>query len=75
MTTKSMEFETTPFKVGSSKAIKNKVSDNVLDKVSTGRIIWHLVKRHKFGLVATWAIVVTIQWAFPPAFDILTSLI
>lgn len=75
MTTKTMDFETTPFKPGSIKVMRDKVSDSVLDKVSTSRIFWHLVKRHKFGLVSLWAVVITITWMFPPVWDILGSLI
>lgn len=64
---KAMSYETTPFKVGSSpKAIKNKAGDNTLDRVSTSQIVWHLVKRHKFGLVSTYAIILTAVWVFPP---------
>ncbi len=74
--TKTMDLLETPFKMGSStRAIKNTVSDNVLEKVTTKRIIWHLVKRHKFGLVSIWAVIITVLWAFPPATDILVSLI
>lgn len=63
---KSMEFIDTPFKVGSVKGIKSKAQNNVLNNVSTGQIIWHVVKRHKFGLVSTYAIILTAVWMFPP---------
>jgi hypothetical protein len=75
MTTKTMEYEATPFKAGSLKTIKNKVSDGALDKVSTSWILWYLLRRHKFGLVSAWAIVITISWAFPPFWSIIGSLI
>lgn len=77
MTTKSMELldSPLPFKANSGRAIKNKIGDNVMDKFSSGHIIWYLAKRHKFGLVATWAVVITVLWAFPPLPDILLSLI
>ncbi len=73
--TKTMDFETMPFKTGSLKAMKNKVGDNLLDKIGTSQIIWYLIKRHKFSIVAMWAVVITITWAFPPFWDILGSLI
>jgi len=74
--TKSMDLLETPFKMGTSaRGLKNKVSDDMLSKVTTQRIIWHLVKRHKFGIVATWAVIITVLWAFPPATDILVSLV
>lgn len=72
--TKAMSYELTEPKVGNAKAIKSKVTDNVLDKVSTSRIVWHLVKRHKFGIVATWAVLITALWIFPPLPDVLTGL-
>lgn len=76
MTTKSMDLLEVPFKTNSTaKKIKDNLDSSVLYRISTSQIIWHLVKRHKFGLVSTWAVVVTIQWMFPPAFDMLTSLI
>lgn len=73
--TKAMDFEATPFKLGSAKTMKNKVSEDLLSKVSTSRIIWHLVKRHKFGLVSIWAILITLTWVFPPIWDLLGSMI
>ena len=75
MTTKSMEFRTTPFKVGSSaKELKTKASNDLLKKISTGGIIWHLVKRHKFAIVSTYAIILTAVWAFPPLPDLILAL-
>lgn len=76
MTAKSMEMLDKPFKVtGTSRDIKNKVGDNVLSRISTSAILWHLVKRHKFGLVLTWAILMTISYIFPPVWDILATMI
>jgi hypothetical protein len=71
---KSMEFIDTPFKVGSVKGIKSKAQNNALDSVGTGQIIWHLVKRHKFGLVSTYAIILTAVWLFPPLPHIIMAL-
>lgn len=73
--TKSMDLIETPFKIGGIKRIKDKVSDNLLDKVSTQRILWYLVKRHKFSIVMAWAVIITVTWAFPPFWDILGSLL
>lgn len=73
--TKTMSYEATPFKVGSGKAIKNKVTNEALNEISTGQLVWHIIKRHKFGLVMTWAIIITISYIFPPVWDILGSLI
>ena len=63
---KSMEFIDTPFKVGGGKNIKSKKQSNALNDVGTGQIIWHLVKRHRFFLVSTYAVILTAVWVFPP---------
>lgn len=71
---KTMDFIEPTFKTGKVSDMKNKVSDDLLSKVTTSRILWHLVKRHKFTIVSAWAVVITISWAFPPFWDILGSL-
>lgn len=73
--TKSLDLIDTPFKMGSVKAMKKNISEDLLSKVNTSRIIWHLVKRHKFGLVTLWAVLITITYMFPPVWDILGSVI
>lgn len=70
-----MDFVETGSKAGSIKGMKNKVSDDYLSKITTSRIFWHLVKRHKFGLVSMWAVLITITYMFPPVWDILGSLV
>lgn len=72
---KTMDFEPTPIKNGKVKDIKNKVSTQYLDQIGTGKIVWHLVKRHKFGLVTIWAILMTVSYIFPPVWSILGSLV
>lgn len=73
--TKSLNLLETPFKLGSTRAIKKKVSNNHLDEIATGQILSHLIKRHKFGLVTAWAVLVTISYVFPPVWDILGSMV
>ncbi len=73
--TNTMDFLPTGSKTGTVREMKNKVSDDYLSKISTSRIFWHLTKRHKFGLVATWAVLITITYMFPPVWDILGSLV
>ena len=58
-----MEYETTGKKVNKDTA-KN-VRNYSLKSVGTGAIIWHLVKRHKFGLMTLYALVMTLQYIFP----------
>lgn len=62
-----MEANTTPKK-------QPKKSTKDLEKLSTATIIWHVVKRHKFGLVSTWAAIVTTLYLFPTAPAALISL-
>lgn len=73
--TKVMDFETTPFKAGKVKDMKKNVSNDYLKGISTGTILWHLVKRHKFGLVSIWAIFITLTYLFPPIWDILFAVV
>lgn len=73
--TKTLDLLEMPMKTGSAKAMKSAASDNYLQRISTSKILWHVVKRHKFGLVATWAVIITISYMFPPFWDILGSLV
>jgi len=36
-----------------------------LKSLSTVDILWHLVQRHKFGLVAFYAVIITMLFLFP----------
>lgn len=58
-----MNYKETPIKKpkvsGTTLALKG------LDRVSTTKIIWYLVRRHKFALVITWAIVITLLYLMP----------
>lgn len=58
------------FKAGRSKDIVSAQVDETLRGIKTPTILFHLVKRHKFGLVLTWAVVITISYLFPPVWDI-----
>ncbi|MBA3679087.1 hypothetical protein H0W80_02765 [Candidatus Saccharibacteria bacterium] len=67
-----MQYEETPTK--NSKGLGKAVKDNDLEKINTGAILWHLVKRHRFSLVTVWAIVITILYMFPFVPDMILSL-
>lgn len=45
-----------------------------LERVSTSSIMWYIVKRHKVGLLGTWAVIITVLYIFPPLPDILMSM-
>lgn len=55
--------------------ILSKNNDSVLDKIGTGFILWHLLRRHKFELVVVWAVLVTITFIFPPVWSILADIL
>ena len=73
--TKTLDLLEMPMKTGSAKAMKKNAGDMYLQKISTSQMLWHLIKRHKFGLVSIWAILMTISYMFPPFWDILASLV
>lgn len=67
-----MQYDKTGEKVNKDTA-KNEANYD-MNGIGTGRILWHLVKRHKFGLVTTWAITITVLYLFPFAPDLFMSL-
>ena len=68
-----MKYEKTGQKTNKDTA--NNAKEYALRNVGTGTLLWHLIKRHKFGIVATYAVVLTAVWVFPPLPDLITSLI
>lgn len=68
-----MTYEETPVK--KSKLDPKKLALKELERVGTGSIIWYLVKRHKTGLLATWAVLMTALYMFPPLPDVLFGLL
>lgn len=56
-----MNYETT----GKQKISKKAAVNESIKNVSTGAIIWALVKRHKFALVSIYAVILTILYLFP----------
>lgn len=47
----------------------------IANQVSTGSLVWLLVKRHKVGLLAIGNIILVLNWAFPAWPDMLLGLI
>ena len=60
-----MGFEETEISKKPSKTAINKAAKEDLDQFTTGRIIWHLVKRHKFGLTAAYAVTISVFYFLP----------
>jgi hypothetical protein len=64
---KAMQFEDIPLKKVSKTALKNEVKkerENNINMMSTTQIMWHLVGKHKYGLVLTYAIISTTLFFF-----------
>lgn len=66
-----MQYEETPIKT------KVTAKDNALKELArlgTLSILWFIVKRHKFGLLATWAVIMTALVLCPPLPQIIIGL-
>lgn len=57
-----------------SKVTKKRSAELEIDRLNTFEIIWHLVKRHKFGLVSIWAVIITVLYLMPFLPDVILSL-
>lgn len=68
-----MQYEETPIK--KSKVSKKTLALKELDTLNTSSILWFVIKRHKFGLVSTWAILVTLFYLVPFLPDALLGLL
>lgn len=51
------------------------VAIKMAERLSTGRLIWLLVKRHKVGLLAIGNIVLVLNWVFPAWTTFVSSLV
>ena len=67
-----MGYEETPIK--KVKLTKKMALDNGLGRVSTISILWFVVKRHKLGLMGTWATVATALFFVPSLPTMIISL-
>lgn len=73
---KAMAYEMTgSTKVKDIKGAKKWHLSKELEDVSTARILFYLVVRHKMQLLVVWASYLTLQWMYPPFTDTLVSLI
>lgn len=69
-----MDYEQT--KVNNNvKAASSKMLQLAASKLSTGSLIWLLVKRHKVGLLITSNALLLISFVFPPWLDMIISLV
>lgn len=68
-----MTYEETSIKKG--KGLGKSVAIKATETLGTGTILWLLVKRHKVGLLGTWAVIITVLYIFPPLPDMVLSLL
>lgn len=59
-----LKYEATPIKKAKGGTVKRALLSDV-DHLSTPTILWFLVKRHKVGILGTWAVVMSILYFFP----------
>ena len=64
MLAKAMQYETTPVSLPKGDKIKQMILKEA-NRLSTSELVWMLVKRHKFGLVTTYAIVLSVLYITP----------
>lgn len=76
MTTQTMDLLDSPAKLKMNKReVKSKLSTAVLDKFGTGQMLWHITKRHKFGIVLFWAGYMTLVNFVPFFNDLVISFV
>lgn len=72
-----MNYVETPVKKISTKTVKNikrKETSHELSKVSTLTMVWFLVRKHKYFLVSTYAIVISVFYFIPTTPQFILSL-
>lgn len=60
-----MKYEKIPVNIKPSKESIKSDQARELNRLSTSAILWHLVKRHKFGLVSFYAVAITVLYLMP----------
>lgn len=69
-----MTYETTKVKNNVKEATKNQQIE-AAKGLSTSRLLFIVVARHKFGIVAAWAVIMTLVYVFPFLPDLAFTLI
>ncbi len=72
---KAGDYIDSPTKIKASKGTTKANLLKLADQLSTGAIIWLLVKRHKVGLLTIGNIILVLNWAIPAWPEIVKSLI
>jgi hypothetical protein len=55
-----MTFEKTPISREVSKTAVDKALDELFNVAPSRKIIWRMIKRHRFGLMTSYAVVISI---------------
>lgn len=67
-----MKYEETPVK--KSKLSRQQIAKESISGLSTSTILWTLIKRHKYGLVCTYAVILTVLYLMPFVPDMIFSM-
>lgn len=70
-----MEYEQTKVKPSDTLAIQKNVMVKAAKRLSTSRLLWIIIVRHKFAIVSIIAALSLVGQIFPPFWDIVKSLI
>lgn len=66
-----MTYEKTGKKVNSETGAR--AVDYMVNHTSTSLLLWYIIKKHRFAVVASWAILITVLYVFPPLPDLIMS--
>lgn len=73
-TAQAMDYEVTG-KTKPSKGTGKRVAIQAAEQLSTTRLLWILVTRHKVALLALGNVILVLNWAIPEWTEIVKSLI
>lgn len=68
-----MTYEKTGKKV--NKDTGNNALYHIVKTNSTSKLIWYITRKHKTGLFAAWAVLMTLLYVFPALPDVVLSLV
>ena len=69
-----MTYEQTPISKTPSNLAISKELETMLDKFSSRKLMWRLIRRHKFGLLISYAATITVLYFVPFAPQLVLSL-
>ena len=70
-----MQYESTEVKPSNGLALQKNIMVKAASRLSTSRLLWIIIVRHKFAIVSIIAVLLAIDSIFPPFWDIVKSLV